>query len=741
MPLITLFRNVQDTRPEPLPVSSFVELAEALADYDFRDHKEGPLFSPTEFREGGRRCNADALRVHFGVLDFDDLSPSEIELTRRALDPFEHVWHSTYSHTPTKGRYRAVLPLSRPVEAAEWGDFWPRMADRFGSKRDESCKELARFYYLPAAPVGSEPEYLYQPGIVLDVAEVLAAPNPTWAKPPRQALEPARDLSRYKPSPWAVNWALGKLEEKLAAIREIDDAKGPMHGDLNAASWFLGTLCPHLLDPLNVAEQLLKAALHLNPDREAKYVPIILEGIEEGQAKPFTPEPRYAWTDTGNAERVVDLFRGRIHYIHTWETWLIWDGATWSFAPDIQPQVKEACAELHAEVEQIQNPKTKKAGRAWALVSESASKRRAAAFLAESEDGVRVDHNALNADPMLLGTENGVLDLRTGEVRAALATDFITKSAKIDYRADAECPTWERFLSDIMVGDESMVAYLQRAIGYCLTGDTREQKLFFLHGDGSNGKSTFINVLLELLGDYGAPGAPELLLAKGAGAHPTEQADLHTLRLVSCQEVEEGRYWNEALLKLLTGGDPIKARRMNEDFWSFTPTHKFWVSGNHKPNVRGTDNGIWRRLILIPFKASFLDRADTDLPRRLRAELPGILAWAVRGCLEWQRIGLQEPASILIAVAKYRAEQDTIGAFLRERCETGPHMTAGRQQLRAAYERWCDEEGDRRPFSPRAFNEALRSRGFEEGRTNSDGRLWKGLRLVQSSGHLRAVGA
>jgi putative DNA primase/helicase len=273
------------------------------------------------------------------------------------------------------------------------------------------------------------------------------------------------------------------------------------------------------------------------------------------------------------------------------------------------------------------------------------------------------------------------------------------------------------------------IRFLQRAVGYALTGDISEQVLFFLYGAGANGKSTFARVLLDLLGDYATQGAPDLLLAKRNESHPTEVADLLGCRLVVCQEIEAGRAFAEVTVKQLTGGDLIKARRMREDFWSFAPTHKFFVAANHKPPVRGTDHAIWRRIRLVPFTVRITDEErDPNLLEKLRAELAGVLAWAVEGCLEWQRIGLCPPDEVLQATSDYRGEQDLLAAFLEERCEAGMYFSVRSGDLYHAYSEWC-EGGGFHPANQQTLGEQLREKGFEPFKGTKGARRWRGLRL------------
>ncbi|GAF95960.1 unnamed protein product, partial [marine sediment metagenome] len=240
----------------------------------------------------------------------------------------------------------------------------------------------------------------------------------------------------------------------------------------------------------------------------------------------------------------------------------------------------------------------------------------------------------LDADPMLLNMANGTLDLRTGKLREHSSLDMLTQLSGTEWDEKAGCPRWLQFLDEVFAGDQELIDYIQAAVGYSLTGSVEEHALFFCYGGGCNGKSTFLSVLQDMLGEYGHAGASGLLQQRGMGrAHPTEQAMLHNKRLVVCQELEEGLPWAESVVKHLTGGDAIATRRMREDFWTMKPTHKLWVAGNAKPVVKEATDGIWRRMKLVPFTVSFEGREDTQLERELRKELAGILTWAVEGAM------------------------------------------------------------------------------------------------------------
>ena len=468
---------------------------------------------------------------------------------------------------------------------------------------------------------------------------------------------------------------------------------------------------------------------------------------------------RELFTDLGNARRFTRLHGPKFHYTQQWG-WLAWTGQRWEMDSTgaVMRAAKDTAVGYYAEAagkqdaakrlneqaaaDGLTDPQRAKlaedAGKlagiagamnTWAKTCQGRARLESMVKLAESELPIATKTDDFNLKPWALNVQNGTVDLRTGKLQPHERGDLLTALAPVDYEPGALCPTWDKFLHRIMDGDTEMVDFLRRAIGYSLTGDVSEQKLFFPHGGGSNGKSTFITTLLSLLGqDYAAQAAPELLVV-GKDRHPTEVADLYGKRLVASIEVEDGRRLAEGLVKQLTGGDKIKARLMRQDFFQFDPTHKMWLVANHKPVVKGTDYAIWRRILLIPFDVTITDEEkDPQLLAKLLAEGPGILAWAVRGCLEWQRQGLGVPESVKRATAAYRGDSDTLALFLAE-CTV--HVNTARTKashLYARYEKWCKDNGEA-PIGGTPFGRALTERGMGK-ETNYQGVFYLGLGLA-----------
>lgn len=457
------------------------------------------------------------------------------------------------------------------------------------------------------------------------------------------------------------------------------------------------------------------------------------------------PQPRalrYPLTDSGNAERLVELHGDDLRFCNIWNKWLVWDGMRWHTDDTAEVDrralrtTRAIAADAVAE-ESLGRDEFHELMK-WSKASESHAKQVAMVKLAGRESRVVVTPDQLDRDGWKFGVQNGVVDTRDGTNGEQDRGALMTRVSGTDYRSDAQCPSFMAFLNQITHNPETnqarpeLVSYLQRAIGYSLTGDTSERVMFILHGSGKNGKSTFIDVMREVMGDYAMRVPTDTLMARRNESIPNDIARLKGARFVFASETDDGKRLSESLIKDLTGGDTISARFMRGEWFDFKPEFKLWLATNHRPTIRGTDPAIWDRIHLIPFDVRISDeQQDRNLPKRLRKELPGILNWAIAGCLEWQRDGLKPPACVLAATSEYRANMDRLSPFLDECCVVRQNARATSKDLYAAYKHWCEENGERY-LRQQDFGTKLSEKGFQATKGSKGVRLWIGLQLANS---------
>jgi len=436
-------------------------------------------------------------------------------------------------------------------------------------------------------------------------------------------------------------------------------------------------------------------------------------------AAPLEPEHL---TDLGNSRRLVARYGQDFRYLAPDGPFLAWDGARFSDdSGEIQLMrwAKETIRALYPEAayNYADDETQRRALIKHATASESIRALRAMVTLAQSEPGVPVRPDQLDADLWLLNVLNGTLDLRSQELRPHRREDLITKLVPINYEPVAACPTWRAFLDRVLNGNQRLVGFMRRYIGYGLTGSTREQVLAVGYGQGANGKTTLIKAAVSILGDYSQSVPMDTFLAsKHTDTARPDLARLRGARLVAAVESESGRRFAEALVKQVTGGDVVVARRLYREHFEFVPQFKLVIVTNHRPVIKGTDHAIWRRVNLVPFTVTIPpEERDPELPEKLLEERAGILAWAVEGCAEWQRIGLNPPEEVRAATASYRQDMDILGGFVADTCVEDASAYASAGALYEAYLAWAHKAGEK-VMSQRAFGMALAERGFEPDR-------------------------
>jgi putative DNA primase/helicase len=449
--------------------------------------------------------------------------------------------------------------------------------------------------------------------------------------------------------------------------------------------------------------------------------------------------------DLGNAMRLITQHSAALRYV-IGIGWHVWDGRRYEFDPAMIAARRLAHETARTMLLQTfgQPARTKEQAEArktlikFAISSGNANK--IAGMLSQAEPHLAVAADDLDREPWPLNCLSGTIDLRTGAMQPHAQADLLTKLVPVGYDPTAVCPTWLRFLSEIFAGDEAMIAFVQRALGYSLSGSTREQVIFILHGGGANGKSVLLEVIAALLSDYASHCPAKTFVSDeiGGSGIPNDVARLAGARFVSIVETEHNKKLAEGLVKQATGGDKLTARFMRQEFFEFTPRFKIWLATNHKPRIRGTDNAIWRRIRLLPFNVTFVDKdgalpgqpvKDLDLKDKLLAELPGILNWVIAGCMAWQNDGgLKPPVAVSEATKEYRESQDIVAGFVDDRCNVDPGIECASGELYDAYKKWCVENGER-TISSSEFGASLSEKGYITRKGTHGIRMRKGLNL------------
>jgi putative DNA primase/helicase len=419
--------------------------------------------------------------------------------------------------------------------------------------------------------------------------------------------------------------------------------------------------------------------------------------------------------------------------VHAWSKWIVYSDGRWviDHGDTLVTETAKNVARRLFKLAVTLSYREREAVWQWAKKCETAGTITALLRLARGMPGVLTDHADLDADPWLLNVSNGTIDLRTGLLRPHNPDDLLTMQAPVLFDASATAPLWNACL-ERWQPDPEMRAFLQRAAGTGITGHPLEALILNV-GTGGNGKTKYYSTIAHVLGPYCVTPHKSLLVAQRHEQHPTHVASLFRARMLIAPETKQDDRLDEESIKNLTGGDQLRARRMREDEWSFWPTHTAVMHTNHRPRIRGTDEGIWRRVKLVLWTVTIPEHErDEHLADKLAAEASGILNYLVAGALDWQRQGLAEPDGVRLATAAYRDEQDHVGRFLADACTIGHHLSVPASTLREAYERWCADEGEK-PWTAKALGGALTSRGFdstEVGHRNT--RTWIGLDVLGS---------
>jgi len=639
-----------------------------------------------------------------------------------------------------------------PLETRSSVTLWPD-ADRPG--RDAMVKLAARLHAagVPVRIVDTtdlETEF----GEGADIADMVAArwtaaQIVAWARPRASVYAPAPDIgipisaqvehqggNAAKPEQNAK-----KLAENEGLITRVDPAdKGiPVSGNNpvvksaappendrgNRAQGSAGDTVretpPTVSEVATRSEPIATPAT--DPDPPAHRVTAELTETTENPNADDVPE---LYSEDNVALRFSQIYADDLRYVAPWGRWMRWNSQRWIHEDTLEVAdfARKVCRSVAAYVRtDVQlTPKQQQT---------VANKYGAAQTVSNIERFAKADrrHAATiaqwDADIWALNTPAGVVDLRTGALTSGAREAYMTKITRAS--PGGACPAWIAFLHTATAGDADLIGFLKRMAGYCLTGSTRDHALFFVYGTGGNGKGTFLNTLQWILGDYNRTAGMDVFTEKKHDSHPTELAALMGARMVTAQETEEGKRWAEARIKALTGGDPITARFMRQDDFTYDPQFKLVIAGNHKPGLRNVDEAIKRRMHLIPFTVEIPEsKRDTRLSEKLRAEAGGILAWAIEGCLEWQQTGLQAPAAVIAATDEYLEQEDQFANWITDSCEVGNYAHAAKP-LYLSYKAWADRAGEF-AIPQKRWSAKMIAKGFTKKET-SGANMYCGIRV------------
>ena len=526
------------------------------------------------------------------------------------------------------------------------------------------------------------------------------------------------------------------LQGETQRVQEATE--GQRNDTLNRAAYKLGQLTEGgELDRKEALEALVDSTDL--PQREA--VATLESGLSAGARSPRSappssvrvvpaqdsPEPKC--TDVGNGTRFAGLHGQDLRYCYPLRQWFVWNGQRWveDHGGEIHRRAKDTARSIYREASRTKGREERKQVAKWAMTSESMTRIEAMVKATKSEPDIPISPRKFDTDPRLLNVANGTLDLRTFELREHRREDLITKFIPIDYDPKAKCPQWLTFLNRTMRGNQDLIGYLQRIVGYCLTGETSEQCFFIFYGEGANGKSVLLNVIRTLLSVYAEQAPAISFMVRQSDSATNDLAKFRGSRLVTIAETEHGHRLAEGLIKQVTGQDPVTARPMYKEFFTYIPTFKVVLATNHRPNILGTDHAIWRRVRLIPFEVTIPpEEQDHDLTSKLLEELEGILAWAVEGCRQLRERGLNDPQEVIAATEEYRRTEDHLSDFIDECCVVQPEGEVTAASLFAAYKKWCAHQGEE-GTSQKRLGEALTRAGYERRKMGTY--RWVGLSL------------
>jgi P4 family phage/plasmid primase-like protien len=694
------------------------------------------------------RLNANMRSMSVLFVDLDKLDAEALMRNVEAVEATGLVFacYSTPSYAPPgKANARFVFPLAEPVPADRWKRIWTQLiAETKLEGADPACCDPSRLYYLPTKPTADAPVFVRQGGTRLLTA---VAPTLHLVPPGSAPHEVISALRAYVDYPGDA-----ELVERIAAGKPLADEAGGRHLAILRATMLLARVGARNIDALLPSLNALGEDRDFVPEAERAFASAPPEDPPEVEEYNERQE-ELRGTDQAFAKRFVRLCGDRARFV-VGVGWHVWNGQRWEQQADaplqlasslresyeqdhkaLRLRIAELAEQLRQTPSKLMTDKLNKLLDAESkfykrIIAPTQNAAPASAFLRVAAGMLTVTAEELDADAWVLNCENGTLDLKTGALWPNDPAALCSKIAPVEYDATAAAPLFTRTLEQALP-DPEVRAFFQRAIGYGLTGDMSEHLLFLMLGSGGNGKSTLLNAIANALGDYAGPAPKSLLMSSKLGAQSYELADLRGRRMVTVMELSQREYMDSSRLKSVVGGDRIIAARKYENQVTFTTQAKIFMPCNSKPRLNDDDEGAWRRIALIEFPSAFLtdDVRDRALPDLLKAEAPGILAWAVRGCLEWQKCGLRIPDACRDATANYRHEENNVAQFVDDCVERGNGQILS-SRLYDVYREWTQGEGVQ-PMSKRGFGLKLKKLGFEPYRT-MQARMWNGVKGIVS---------
>jgi putative DNA primase/helicase len=571
---------------------------------------------------------------------------------------------------------------------------------------------------------------------------VIAANEPSGANP-RMVEALAEKVAEKEPRLWAGEWERAETGLGTVGYESQSDADLALCGAIARLAVREGVAREALAATVEVVFGLSGLTRDKWTDRadyRERTISKALEGLPAGLPAQGgeAAEDREAHGDVLNAGYFVRLYGDEFRFVPPAGKWLRWAGAVWEWCERNEPlnAAEDVVRRIIEHGKKLLDSQPDRGKRiiGHAVKSHTVQKMEAMTKLASAKPGMSVLLHELDSDPWLLGVRNGVVDLRTGELLEARPDMLITRQCGAAYDKFAECPRWLGFLDAVFGGDADTIETIQRALGYTLTGSSTEETLFICYGGGANGKSVFANVESSIMADYGRTAPSSLLVVRRDGdtGARNDLAMLAGARYVGINELQNGDRLDEAIVKQLAGREPISARFLHKEFFTFVPQFTPWLRTNHRPVVTGDDDGIWRRLVLIPFRRQFAEHErDPRLEEKLLGERDGILAWMIEGARKWRRDGLKLSPLIKRESLAYRKESDLLGEFLEDKCESDSNARVEQGKLFGSWRDWCEAAGVRHG-SKASFTRRLAERGITEGRSNGK-RFYVGVTFRQSA--------